>query len=1041
MILPSKVTKLWRGVVEVLIAATTLCALNMTAVWAQQASCSSPGVSYDTAAWSNPHPSSEDVILPLGTVKDTAATVAIVLRKVTVSGASFFGDEKAVFRAGAEKPTVFEARIPMRAASVLSDAKRQHYLLVGKYEISIAQYAFVVGKGDLVAGVRNSSLATTEPFATFLAERGDCAAKITDPLAKALALPVTGLRDSEYRTFITAANEMCFAQEGCSRILADLSNNPQIPANLRLPAGHEWEFVARGGSGDGPATIRPAPAPGQSVHDIANIAPTQAGRGELQPIGATQPYLGLYDVYGNASELTLGYFLAENVSGGVGGLQARGGNVTTLEAELRPSAVEELRPYMMVPGANTFVEAPLTHAGLRLLVSAPLASSASRIGSDELVRVYAAAFSEIGTGKDRAGNGFVDAKPMREMKPQAEPFEDELDSSDPADFFRFPLTQYSNATARVSSSAPVVVEVYDEARRPILSFENQGGGLDRIIEKPVPGLLPGKYYVSVKPKVLPAEGSDIAYDLTVLAEKPVDTGLGGIEIGREAFSGKQQILTSAKLNFDGYVGADDPFDTYPVELADEYDAVSFTVGSSSSVLEINVLDSRGQKLLSRMMDGSIESSYPVPLPAKAKVFFQVAAVDGQPTRYSFTAIPAHMFDKSLSVGSNLPRNGVTNKELAGYLHEGAKSLYYRTYLSERKRLRVELTGLDMDIDLAVLDAAGQAIASNHRQVGAEPEIFIKDLPAGDYLIQLNRKSGPGTLAPFNLAVFQEQAVELSIADLKGFKDRAKPLAIGPIQNLSPGNGVVYYYFEAPRTLLAYDISVQISRAAERVTLETVDGTILAVEDRFTSSVIKYFAGPSSGRTYIRFEFQAAAPTTMTIWIRNAGDMPVRLSGLEGSYKSVEKLDDWTIGQMSNGCFAFSHAIDLAPAQGWVKERPYFWISVDMGGNGAGIDVATENDFDPVKTTSAKVRDSKGRQIPMTLLWSNGSLRPVVYNKVAKKYFLNNTAIRQIVAGQELEVNGTTKSGLPAKLSYSLKGIGGATRALVKLCKMKSNVFN
>ena len=1021
-----------------LAAAAILAMPGADQIRAQPATCEPAASPVDAAVWSNPQPQADDVVLPLGTIAGGLGQMQLTFRKVSVSGNSLFGDEKAVFEAGAGNPTVFEPRMRVRAASALSDKDRQHFLLAGKYEVSVAQYAFVVGAGDIARGLRSASLAAGDPLAGFAAESGACAGVMSAAVAAALALPVSNRTESEYRRFITAANELCFASDACAPVLAALSNNPQIPASLRLPAPHEWEYVARGGAGDGPATLRPAPPSGVTVRDIANIRPAGSGnQGSLLPIGSTKPYLGLYDLYGNVSELALGYFLAETVSGAVGGLQARGGDITTPEQDLRPSAAAELKPYAAVEGKG-LAEAPLALAGLRLFIGSPLAGVASRVGSDELVRIHAAAFSEIGTGQDRAGNSFVDAKSMREMKPLGEAFEDELDASDPADVFRFPLTVFADATVRIRSSAPVVVDVFDEARRPLAAIRHTGGPEAAATEKRLPGLLPGRYYVAVKPQTPPPEGVDIVYGLTMLADKPEDTGLSGLEIGREAFAGKQRTLGPLSLRLDGYVGADDPFDTHAVVLGDGFDAILFDMGQGSPNVDMRILDSRGQKIQSRMMDGSVESGYPVPLSAKAKVFIQVAATDGQPTRYEVTASPARMFDSGLSPSTGISPDSAPARELAGYLHEGAKTLYFRTRLPGRKRLRAELTGLDADVDLAVLDASGNAVSSNHRQTGTEPEVFIKDLPAGDYLVQINRKSGPGTIAPFNLSVFHEQAEELGVADLKSFKDRAMPLSAGQRADIKPASAVSYYYFDAPGQLQSYDITVNtLGSAAARVTLETADGAILAVQDNVRAETLKYYGGPSSGRTYIRLEFSEAPPTSMQIHIRSTGAVP----GRSTDYNGGSKAGDWTYGELKDECFAYTHATDFAPPQGWVKERPYFLITVTRGGSGAFIGVVDGSDFDMEKAPAVSVRDRKGKQRSVSLVWHGNYLKPVTYNKKAKQYFLNSGAIRQLIGGQDVVIDGRTKTGLPARLSYSLSGLGETARSLVKMCKLKNNPFN
>ena len=55
----------------------------------------------------------------------------------------------------------------------------------------------------------------------------------------------------------------------------------------------------------------------------------------------------------------------------------------------------------------------------------------------------------------------------------------------------------------------------------------------------------------------------------------------------------------------------------------------------------------------------------------------------------------------------------------------------------------------------------KAITSDHRRVGREPEVLDAVLGHGTYILRLTRKSGSGTVAPFDLAVRLEPALEFT----------------------------------------------------------------------------------------------------------------------------------------------------------------------------------------------------------------------------------------------------------------------------------------
>ncbi len=181
----------------------------------------------DAAAWTNPAPAGDDFLLPLGKAQvKTAGGIAEVpmsmaFRKVPLSGTSFFGDERSVFEAGSKRPLVFETRQSLRAASPIFDAGKLPMLIAGKYEVSLAQYGWAVGQGDILAGLsgvaEESRAHWPAGLRSYVDTHDPCHGVFTTEVGAALALPVTDMPASQFLGFLGAANALCFADTTAPR--------------------------------------------------------------------------------------------------------------------------------------------------------------------------------------------------------------------------------------------------------------------------------------------------------------------------------------------------------------------------------------------------------------------------------------------------------------------------------------------------------------------------------------------------------------------------------------------------------------------------------------------------------------------------------------------------------------------------------------------------------------------------------------------------------------------------------------------------------
>lgn len=150
---------------------------------------------------------------------------------------------------------------------------------------------------------------------------------------------------------------------------------------LRLPTEEEWEFAARGGLAvDAADFLAPRfPMPEGDLARYAWYESSGSAEGELHPVGLLKPNpLGLYDVLGNAAELTLAPFHLDRRGrdhGQSGGFVSRGGDIYTPETQIG-SAVRQEHNYFD-PGTGR--AKTMDSLGLRLVVTAPVIVSAERL--------------------------------------------------------------------------------------------------------------------------------------------------------------------------------------------------------------------------------------------------------------------------------------------------------------------------------------------------------------------------------------------------------------------------------------------------------------------------------------------------------------------------------------------------------------------------------------------------------------------------------------------------------------------------------------
>ncbi len=286
----------------------------------------------------DPCPEDADIRVPL------PGGLHMVFRAVPVPGGEFWGNPERNIQLGDPDARMFEGPRMVSVSGSFPSEDGEHWdIIIGKYEVTVAQLAAVFGDGDIDAGLE--VLADKSLFGKEWLEAGQ--ENVSKHVRRRLlAAPARGLSIADLQAFVRVYTQWCYKTPACIEALPRFGS---LPAFFRLPTEIEWEYAARQ-HGDSDNRISSLPFEPARAADFAYVSSATRVREGPTSIGRLQPtHFGIHDLYGNVSELLDGRFLAELGQGKPGMRVSRGGSYAfnAQTRSLRPSTRSEVQDWRL----------------------------------------------------------------------------------------------------------------------------------------------------------------------------------------------------------------------------------------------------------------------------------------------------------------------------------------------------------------------------------------------------------------------------------------------------------------------------------------------------------------------------------------------------------------------------------------------------------------------------------------------------------------------------------------------------------------------
>lgn len=962
----------------------------------------------------NPKPDSGDVLVPM------PGNFKMVFVRVPVPGRGVLGGGERIFEIGGDRNATqpFEYPRSARIGGNFSTAAGDSYLVFGKYEVTIGQYAAVMGEGDVAKGVEQlRRISQIDQIPTTGVEQD----------MRFLSRPVHGISYDDHAQFISTFNVWCMKTAACTTAM-----RKEIGAvgAFRLPVEYEWEFVARGGSRASLPFETSIAGEYAFVNNPRRHAPDPIG--QKKPL----PHLPIYDIYGNVAELMGVPFTLDNGTGAVGGWVARGGDYKTALQGLRASMREEIRPFFKTQGeggADVFQRTRPREAGIRLMIGAPIRDPDNKGIDDQIAREFQA-YVSLGDGKsgsgDLAGNTRSDAKNLGTLDPR-KPFAALADTvggaGDPADWFTFIAPQYGALNIELTSVTGEVSLEYRHAAEENSKTITASGG--RTVALPVERILPGQVYL----RTFPARGGEVRYALKVgfeVKDRAGNTAREAADLGK--IDGQNVELTD-------YVGPGDKFDVYKFTTG-RVDTISARLLDLTADVNMELLGADEQVLKTSTNPRTLAELIDHANAAAGTYYLRVYSKDDQPGIYR-VLLSLGVIDTAGNTRSAARDLGTITSDVVSieeHLSETDKIDFFKLRVTGESSLTVQVARQTSDIDVFVYNDAGKEIGRS-RKAGTQAEKIELGVSEGVYFIEVRNDAGRQTpyfmtaeirpLAPYGHPDLAYKSPSIGLSPTvfsSAVNDQALSRFVeftvtsGSIVRIGmemvrpdPNTDVDLFLYNPKRELMAR--STLEGDAAEEIVERLEPGSYLIrmTRDKGTTSEV---------RLSIVNMTQPVVPI-----------LPGRL---------VSTHDDWEVRSATvsgtKECYASTVAKDVRPST-WRARLPHLYFRINPGEATVGhsFDRGIHYNASSNMVATVETRSSGNFNIPLrpsSNEFDKADLRSLVpCTSGGGTLCVSPEGLRGLTRGHAVTLRGTSKDSRDVSIRYSLVGYQAAIRAMNAEC--------
>ncbi len=978
-------------------------------------------------AYFNPHEARTDLILPM------PGGLNMVFTPIEVLGTGHWGRKERIFTMGTEDSSrLFEPRTPVRIGGTVAGAGQKWILYVGKYEVSRAQYAAVAGNGDIAAGVADLIERTGNKRIARRVGKGGPKA------VKELAKPVNLLPRPDMRSFVTRYNDWCYTTPRCLAKMPKASGGGrEAPGFFRLPTEHEWEYVARGGgaalqellNGKSKAFTAQLPIP---VSDLQDYAHFDAPKKDVLPIGSKKPLYGLYDVFGNVSELMANPFYADLTSGKTGGSVSRGGSFRTGTSGMRASARTELRPYTFRSSLGTYVPARERTTGMRLVIATLVTTSPKqRKEMQEAFSQYIPLYPKHGTNLDLAGNSRSKAKDLGSISTKQVRLADDVGGEDDRiDYFKLSLREASRITIRATTvKESIRIRLAGPGGFASKSYRVDPGRETVVTERHV---FPNVYYLAVSTANRKAEAS---YDISLDIQPDDDAG----STSRTAFD--IGYLEAQTREFTEFLGSADRVDYYRMQLTSKQD-ISINLMEFDVDLNVEIRDGQDNLLKEAKTRGADDEFLVYSDAPPGEYFIRVYPAGKGNTKYRLL-VAAGSVDTAGNDGSSardlglLTNNAVSLNEAVGHAD---KQDFYRLRVKPFSELILELGNLQTNADITLQNAAGREITAS-AEPGTKPErIRFLTEKGGTFLVNVRSSSSRPTRYVLSVRAskferFSEPEVARRVS-LSSFPTRFNDTVQRPRSRK-------YARFTVSGTTMGVKFALDGFSSRSNLDLfimDRDDKVVSRSSSKIRGAREEIITSLEPG-TYYALVYHRSGPAT---------DFRVSMQQFLGMIdpkvvgEVVSENRDWRVGtkKLKTGqkiCFAYTVATDVSSGFAGRIYKPFLYISVRERAKVAYHTFDLSGYYNRVRSIRGHV-NSGGRRRPLPLQFvkdSNEIQSLVPCKRGSSELCISSKALRGLTRGSSVTLRGTSKAGNAVRVDYSLLGYKSSARQIVRMCSART----